>query len=341
MPSFFLATMAALLLALAFILIPLFRNKRYGLALGLALAMPIATALLYLGIGTPEGIDPDTGQTGEIRTAVTELASQALRNPDRPEHWTRLGLAYKSLDEFNSAEHAFRRALFITPDDDFVRTELAETLLFASGRPELPDEARELLLAAAQSGEHQKALLLLGLDAFQRDDHAIAANHFERILEQLPPDSSVHDTVGGYLAMARERAGRTDPVSAAADAVTHSGNHAGSEPVLEVNLSIDAGLSATLSGTETVFVIVQPEGQNMPLAVRRLNSAALPVELRIDSNDAMMAGAGLDSVDAVVVTARVSHSGTTAARSGDFQGQSRVLSVQRMMETRVHIDQVL
>ena len=160
-------------------------------------------------------------------------------------------------------------------------------------------------------------------------------------MDLLPADSSVRETVGGYLAMARERAGDTNSANGPADASVDPGIHIDSEPVLDLSLSIDAELSARLSGNETVFVIVQPEGQRMPLAVRRLHSSALPTEIRIDSDDAMLAGTSLDSVAAVVVTARVSHSGDAAAQTGDFEGRSGVLSVERMMQTRVHIDQVL
>lgn len=327
---FLITAVGAVLLALAFVVVPLRSRQSGPLLVGLVLAVPLATLGLYLSIATPSAIDPDTGQAGEIRVALSDLAERALDEPARVEHWTRLGLAYKRLEEFGSAEHAFRRALYIDEDSDFLRAELAETLLFASGRPELPEEARQLLLAAVEGEPNQKALWLLGLDAFQREDWPTATERLETLAGLLEPGSSVRATVEDYLARARAQAGQASEPAKDPEGAR-----------LRLDISIDESLAQRLEGGESLYVIVrEAEGSRVPLAVRRLEAGTLPLTLTIDENDAMLNGRGLGSVEAVIVTARVSFSGEASAAEGDLEGHSTVLPVGDNMHAEVHIDQV-
>lgn len=332
-PVFLVLAGSAVLLAMAFMVVPLLRGRLYAGVFALLVGVPLATLALYQLLGTPEGIGPQTSETGEIRAAVTELAGRAMAEPDDAERWARLGMAYKRLEEFDSAEHAFRRALYIDDSSDFLRVELAETLLYASGQPELSEQARELLLRAAESGTNQKALWLLGLDAFQRGEYAAAEARFEELLGVLPPDGNVTSTVERYLSRARAGGG---PV--AEDAAPEGGEG----PSLTVNATIDDDLAGRLSGSETVFLVVRDaEGRGPPLAVRRLQAADLPARVSIDDSDAMMAGNGLSGADSVEVVARVSFSGDASPAEGDFEGRSGILAVEQAVQAEVHIDRVL
>jgi len=314
---FMFAAAAAVLLALAFVVVPLLGRRQQVTLAALIVAVPAATLVVYMLVGTPAGIDPDTGETGQIRSAVTELAQRAMGEPDNAEYWARLGLAYKSLEEFGSAEHAFRRALYIDEGAAFLKAELGETLLYASGERQLPDEARRLLEQAAET-DNQKSLWLLGLDAFQREDYPAAVDHFERLLAMLPDDSSVRGTVEQYLATARAGGPETGPATAA---------QAGPGPSLSLSVGIEDELAQRLEGDETVFVAVRRAAGGPPLAVRRLRADELPAELTIDDNDAMLAGSGLSSAESIVVVARVSFSGDAIPAEGDFEGQTDILPV--------------
>lgn len=343
-PIFLTAATFAVLLSLVFVVLPLIGGRQRAVIAGLVVAVPAATLGIYALVGTPEGIDPSTGETGEIRTAVTDLARQAMRDSDNAENWARLGLAYKSLEEFGSAEHAFRRALYINNDEPFIQAELAETLLYASDNRELSDEARRLLENAADSGS-QKAVWLLGLEAFQKGDHERAAERFERLLALLPPDSGARETVEQYLGMARS--GGHPPVPSVGSPRNPDPEGApAQEPQGSASLSLNIGirpeLADRLSGGETVFVAVRRAGGGPPLAVRRLQAADLPTRLQIDDSDAMMAGNGLSSADSVVAVARVSFSGSATPAAGDFEGRTDILPVdQSEIRAEITIDQIL
>lgn len=331
-PVFLFATVGAVLLALAFVIAPLLGSRQRASLVGAVVFVPTATLAVYLFVGEPGAIKPDTGQTGEIRTAVTELAGQAMREPDHAEHWARLGLAYKSLEEFSSAEHAFRRALYIDTEDAQIKAELAETLLYASGERQLPDEARRLLRESADGG-NQKALWFLGLAAFQREDYPAATRRFERLLTLVPETSDAKETIERYLATARAGG----PESQATDSAQPE-----TDASLSVSVDIADELADKLDGDETVFVAVRSGDGGPPLAARRLQAGQFPLALTLDDSDAMMAGNGLSSADSIMVIARVSFSGDAAAQSGDLEGRSNTLSVNnKNMDVEVLIEKVL
>ncbi len=177
-----------------------------GVVLALALVVPLATVLMYRHVGSPDGLTPGGSQVEEIRAGMTELAHAIERNPNDVDNWVRLGMIYKDIQEFSSAEHAFRRALYEAGDDEpFIQVELAETLLFAARGGAMPSEARRLLARAiASDQENQKALWLLGIGAFQAGDMANAVRYWQR-LEGLLEPGSVKNSVQAQLQRARQQ----------------------------------------------------------------------------------------------------------------------------------------
>ncbi|NDY96130.1 hypothetical protein [Wenzhouxiangella limi] len=178
---------------------------------GLAVAVPVATFLLYQLVGTPEGLTEADDPVTELRSDLIELAHSLERNPDNAEGWAELGLAYKNIEEFTSAQHALRRALYIDNDNAFVQVELAETLMFMGERNGLPAESRRLLTQAlTNEPENQKAMWLMGIGAFQSGNFERAIVWWERLIPLLDPNSSVYNSVAGQIAQARAELGQ-DP----------------------------------------------------------------------------------------------------------------------------------
>ena len=338
--GFIIIAAACVLVAIAFAIVPLLigdANRKSAapiLILALILLIPAASWVTYRAVGTPEGISPPTSDTAMIRAALIDIARQLERNPDDADNWIRMAMAYKELQEYSSAEHAFRRALFIDAGNPFIQIELAETLLFDSGRPSLPTEARGLLHDALESDpQQQKAYWLLGLDALQREDYEEAVGRLEQ-LDAMLPEGSVRDSVRNYLQQARRGLGQ--PV------VPGTNGEAGDDPQLVVTLALDDTLAERVSGEETVFVIVRAaDGPRAPLAVHRLTAGELPTEVTFGRNDSMMGGASIGDFEAIRVTARLSRSGVAEAQSGDFEGNSDSVPVSDRINTSVVIDQVL
>jgi cytochrome c-type biogenesis protein CcmH len=338
--GFILIAAACVLVAIAFAVVPLLATRSEQgstapiLILVLVLLIPAASWLTYRAVGTPEGIDPPASDAAMIRSALIDVARQLERNPDDADNWIRMAMAYKELQEYSSAEHAFRRALFIDEGNPFIQVELAETLLFDSGRPSLPPEANTLLLEVLETDpEQQKAYWLLGLDALQRGDYEQAVARLEQ-LDAMLPDGNVRNSVRNYLRQAQRGLGRSTAAGTT--------NEIAGDPRLVVNLELDETLAEGISGDESVFVIVRAaEGPRAPLAVQRLRAGDLPADVSFGDEDTMMGGAGIGDVDAIRVTARVSRSGVAEAQSGDLEGSSEAIPVSDSISARVRIDRVL
>ncbi|MEE4638078.1 MAG: hypothetical protein V2J42_05010 [Wenzhouxiangella sp.] len=177
----------------------------------LAIAVPVATFLLYQVVGTPEGLTRGDDPVTELRSDLIELAHSLERNPNNSEGWAELGMAYKNIQEFSSAQHALRRALYIDNDNTFVKVELAETLMFMGDRNGLPAESRQLLTQALiAEPENQKAMWLMGIGAFQVGNFDRAIVWWERLLPMLDPNSSVYNSIANQIAQARIELGQ-DP----------------------------------------------------------------------------------------------------------------------------------
>lgn len=311
------------------------------LAIAIALLIPAATVVLYTGLGTPEALD-ETGenrQAREINQSLSRLARRLERNPDDIQGWTTLGLTYKRMEEFSSAEQALRRARSLAPDDPDIAVELAETLLFGSRQPRLPTEARHLLEQALEiRPDNQKALWLLGMDAFQNGDFQGALDYWRK-LETILPEGSVRASVRQQIARAEQHAGQPPPT---APPQSDDSTDEAPGPRIAVSVSLDPALAGKVSGNETLFVYARAtQGPPMPLAIRRLSASELPVTIVLDTEDAMMPDMNLAGAEQVMINARISASGQATPQPGDLMGESGPATVADSPAVEVRIDQVV
>ncbi|MGY6552901.1 MAG: c-type cytochrome biogenesis protein CcmI/CycH [Wenzhouxiangella sp.] len=187
------------------------RKVGVGMMVALALIIPIGTVFLYTQVGEPEGLYRIDAPVTDLRDELIRISNSIARNPDNPEYWTRIAIAYKNMREFGAAAHAFRRALYVDEDNPFVKVELAETLMFMNQRPGMPAESRELLAEALTiDPDHQKGLWLMGIGASQDGNYQRAIAFWERLLPQLDPGSSVYNSIVGQIGQARLALGQ-DP----------------------------------------------------------------------------------------------------------------------------------
>jgi len=187
------------------------RTVGLGLMAVLALAVPLGTIFMYNKVGEPQGLTPGNAPVTELRSELIRISNAIARNPDDPEQWTRIAIAYKNMQEFGAAAHAFRRALYVDENNPFVKVELAETLMFMNQRPGIPGEARQLLVDALTiDPNHQKGLWLMGIGASQDGNYQRAIAFWERLLPLLDPNSSVYNSIRGQIAQAQIALGR-DP----------------------------------------------------------------------------------------------------------------------------------
>lgn len=312
MTSFVFVTLAAIAIALFSILIPLWQQQerdRYLLAgVFVLILIPMSLIALYAIVGEPRAIERDDTPSDQLRGQLITIANQLERNPDNQANWMALGSAYKNIESFSSAEHAFRRALYLNPEDALTQVELAETLIFANVG-QTPQEAIVLLeQALATEPANQKALWLKGVIAFSNQQYTDAIGQWQQLLATLPAEAPVRSSIERQINLARQQLGEVP-----------------TGRVIELTIEIAPAIRESLEGDEVVFVIAQAaDGPPTPLAARRLIVDDLPATLSLSDADAMIEGLTLSTFREITLTARISMTGDVAPNTGDYEGRVRV-----------------
>lgn len=82
-------------------------------------------------------------------------------------------------------------------------------------------------------------------------------------------------------------------------------------------------LAPRMSAEDTLLVFARPiDGSRMPLAVLRRRAGDLPLSFRLDESMAMDQRHTIASAGRIVITARISRSGSAEPRAGDLEGTS-------------------
>jgi cytochrome c-type biogenesis protein CcmH len=129
------------------------------------------------------------------------------------------------------------------------------------------------------------------------------------------------------------------PPGGQTDASTSSSASAGK---ISGELKLAANLQGQVDPSDSVFIFAQAaSGPRMPLAVMRTTASALPLSFTLDDSMSMTPQMRLSSFPAVIVTARVSKSGSAAAQSGDLQGRVEGVSTDDSHGLQLVIDKVV
>lgn len=316
-------------------------GRSMATAIAIGIAVPLASALLYLGLGNPQGLDPrkqDTAQGAahqlspeQIESMVARLAKRLESNPDDSEGWIMLARTYGALGRFAEAAGAYAKLESRFPQDAQLLADYADTLAMAQGQ-NLQGRPEALVRRALQAdGNNLKALALAGTVEFEKRDFAKAAEYWQRMLPLLPPDSNMLDSVRASIKEAQEKQGGVPRSSVAAapeprGAAAKSSAATAKAASVSGTVKIAPALAARAAPEDIVFVLVRPaQGSRTPLAVLRVKMKDLPLAFSFDDSMAMNPSAKLSDFGEVVVAARVSKSGNVVPQGGDLEGVSKPL----------------
>ncbi len=295
-------------------------------AVVLGLAVPICALAVYVAVGNPRALAPQAAQgdtphglsAQQFEALVSRLATRLKDNPEDAEGWMMLGRSYAILGRFPDAARAYSNAAARKPRDAQLLADYADALAMAQGR--LQGEPEKIIAGAlAIDPQNVKALLLAGTAAFNRNDYAGAARHWERVLDAVPGESEMAQRLRASIAQAR--------TLGAGPQAAISGKKPGRGQVRGV-VKLAPGLAAKVAPEDTVFIFARAEkGPRMPLAVLRRQGRDLPAEFTLDDSMAMSPAAKLSNHPRVVIGARVSKSANATAQAGDLQGLSAPVRV--------------
>ncbi len=198
------------------------RRARWATAVVLGLGLPAAAIALYVLLGDP-------GALGDARSELSEqlLAANGPTGPAAAEHVYaelerhlqrqpgdgRARVLKARLDtqaqRFDVAAAGYAKALqdpSKVAGDPTVWVEYAEAVGMAQGGTLIGQPQQLVARALSLNPTHPQALDLAGSAAWELRDFAQAAQHWKRLLEQIPPGSARHVELSAAIEAAERRA---------------------------------------------------------------------------------------------------------------------------------------
>ena len=285
-------------------------------AVALAVLVPIGAAGLYSRVGNLAAIDAADMRTPapeEVRRAVEHLAEALRQSPDNPQGWLLLGRAYAKMDRLAEAVAAYDHAAPLIQKNPDLLIEQAGVVAEAAG-DQL--EGRPMALvhqALAMDPKHPMALMMMGVSAYRRGDHAGAVSEWGKLLAVLPQDSPVAQQVRASIEQARSEGHLPTSAPAVASAVPAAAGTVSGE------VSLAPALVAQVRPDDVLFIIARPDdGSRAPAAVLRKRVADLPLSFTLDDSMAMMPERTVSKAKKLVLVARISRSGQPMPQPGDL-----------------------
>jgi cytochrome c-type biogenesis protein CcmH len=276
------------------------------------------------------------------------------------QEWIMLGRSHKYLGNNQQAANAFAVALEQDTENAQLMLERAEVLALTNDRV-FTEDARALVLKAYQlDPENPNALWFIGVAEFQQGNHRQAITHLGKLLPMAGGEEDVMKSIVTIVAQSRQAlvdAGEDVPEleemlgieqmkadAQAAEAATTPVTAAASSTATALSVAVDVSDSvrAKFKESDVVFVYAKAkQGPRMPLAVARLTLAALPATVTLDDSMAMVEGMNLSAFEQLVVSARVTSTGSAIAQSGDYIGQLDVTDKSADVTLNIEIDTIV
>ncbi len=319
----------------------------------IAVLVPVVTVAVYTATGRPDLVG--SGSTDRLSSQAAQryagmepgqripaLEDYVDKRPQAPRAWRLLGEAYLAQQEFGDAYSALQRARREGRGEDAgLIARQAEALLMANDRRFTRGVRRLVDKALDVDARQPLALLLAGHADMAAGQTQQAVDHWRALADAMPEGDSNRRAVEQMIARAQNgtaAAASGNGGQNSAEAATDAG---GARVAARVRLG--DGLAGDAPADAPVFVFARPAGADggPPVAVMRTRVDALPAEITLTDEQAMVDGRNLSQAGRVVVTARVASSGDVRPQPGDLEGSSAPVAVGADARTRVVIDRVI
>ncbi|MFL0809294.1 MAG: c-type cytochrome biogenesis protein CcmI [Agarilytica sp.] len=284
----------------------------------LVFLLPILSLAIYTQLGAKQDWDIFQAARARVQAPVAqvpELSTELIQSlqvrvkqkPQNAQNWYLLASTAIEQGQFEEAVRAYREVLTIEPNTPKVKAELAQALFLRAGNtitPEVRSHINEVLAVAPNLAT---ALGLAGIDAYRTGRYQEAISYWQKAVIQLDPNSEAALALNGGIARAN-----------IALAETGEGTPVESGPSVMVSVSLGKGVEVNKDAA--VFIYARAwQGPPMPLAIKKVRAADLPLKVSLDKTMSMMQGMDLSAFPEIEVLARISQTGSATAQPGDWQ----------------------
>ncbi|TFH68754.1 c-type cytochrome biogenesis protein CcmI [Gammaproteobacteria bacterium LSUCC0057] len=251
-------------------------------------------------------LDAGEASSAQIEQLQTTIKERLARNPESAYYWNLLAQRAASAGDFAAAADYLGRAVEWASEDGWLYAQYAQALFFAADRQFTDAVNLALDRGYALTPDDQTVLGLKGVQAFEMSEYAAAIDYWRRAQASLDPSGSGWQALQSGIERSRALLGEGSELP-----------DSSAPTVIRVELNINSAVAA--SAQQAVFVaVVQANGGPMPLAARRLTVAELPATLLLTERDQLSAERSLRGGGELLVSARLSATGTANADSADI-----------------------
>lgn len=305
-----------------------YRKERRFSGLAVALLVPVLAVLMYAGLSNWDWkqTQMEATEAANMEQALSTLEAKLAKDPKNLEGWLMLGRSYTAMERYPRAADAFQQAYDLTQGQNVEAIVGLGEALALTDEASLTGRAGKLFeTALTVAPDHPKALWYGSIAALRSGDLRLGRDRMQLLIAQNPPEQfravlerqiqALNEQLGeggqGATAAASPPAGSEAPAAAA-------GTRA-----IQVSVSLSPQLRQQLSSTMPLFILARdPSAGGPPLAVKRLSSSDLPLNVTLTERDAMIPARSIATVPKVVVVARLSRSGAPQQQSGDLFGEA-------------------
>ncbi|MDE4454799.1 c-type cytochrome biogenesis protein CcmI [Psychrobacter sp. DAB_AL62B] len=261
---------------------------------------------------------------------ISAMQTNVYRHADDPDRWMRLSELFLSLEATDSAIEALSRAYRLSPDNEEIATTYAQISFFAN-KGQLDANSRRVLQdVLAKNPQHEGAQMLMAMGEARGNNFEEAQGWIKRLRDSIAAKPGDHTQALASL----------DELSTNVTAQQQQASEG-----IDVTVSINASLLPLVKADDVLFVAIRDVKGGPPFAAKRLPISVIKqgeASISLSDLDAMMpertlASARTEKVQLAVI-ARISHSGTATAESGDLSGNPVVISADQN-QVNVEINQ--
>ena len=354
MSTFFIVALVIAIAGAAFVLVPLLRSHfgrraadaspglTVGLGVAIAVALPIAAALLYGHWTTwrwDSGPDPRAAAVDDahsLNDAIEQLKARLDANPEDIEGWRMLARSYMSIQRFRDAAEAYRRVVALSGGNPNDHIDYAEARALIAEDGVAGPIGDEFIALAASVPDNPKGAWYAGLAEFERGNEDAARTHWTKLLAMNPPPE-VRQVIEQRLGVAAAPTAAPAPVAPARPADAGPVDEASR---IELSVTLDPQLAERLDRPVPLFIFARTAAGGPPLAVIRRDSTELPLKIDLSDANTMMEGMSLNDHDTLRLVARLSLNGGPGAQPGDLFGEVDYTRAEGVA-TSIVIDQVV
>ena len=301
-------------------------------AIGLCIFIVLLSSALYFSLGDVVRVAHNNSEkpvTQEgIEKMVAEFAIKMEKDPGNLKGWAMLARSYRILGRDEDAAKAYARAGSFIDSDPQLLADYADVLASNANGSFVGKPSQLINQALKLDPNNMMALWLSGTASYNAKNYKAAVQSWEKLAQQLPPNTEEVRAIQGSIAEARSKGGLTTSAP-----VAPTGKGIGGK----IELSTD--LKSKIRPGNIVMVIARKPGERMPVAVLKVPATDFPMSFILNDSLAMNPSAPLSQLSEASVEVRISKTGMAKPEVGDLISSVQTIKV-GTTNVRLLVDQV-